>query len=282
LVGRRSEREGEGCFVVEGVHLLEEVLSAGADIEAVYVDAAWSGARARQGRGPGMVQPSHRDGRLDELLGRCWGTGARVFELEPGVLARVAGTVAPQPVVAVVKIPVCTLADLEERALTLVVVCVDVRDPGNAGTVVRSALAAGAGAVVCCGGTVDLWNPKAVRSSAGAVLHVPVVPAGPPAEVLDRMATWGLRRWGAVKEGGEDYALAELARPCALVLGNEASGLPLGELGDHLDGLVSIPMADRAESLNVGMAAAVLCFEAARQRRHGLGPAAVRGAGAQA
>jgi tRNA G18 (ribose-2'-O)-methylase SpoU len=95
------------------------------------------------------------------------------------------------------------------------------------------------------------------------------VAAGPPAATLDEISGWGLRRWGAVAEGGEDYAVADLTLPCALVLGNEAAGLPVAELHSHLDGLISIPMAGSAESLNVGMAAAVLCFEAARQRRQG-------------
>ncbi len=186
------------------------------------------------------------------------------------MLARVAGTVTPQPVIAVVGMPVFTMADVRAAHPRLVVVCVDVRDPGNAGTVVRSAWAAGVDALVCCEGTVDVWNPKAVRSSAGAVLHVPVVAAGPPAEVLSELGGWGLARLGTAVEGGADYATCDLTRPTALVLGNEAAGLELAELRPYLDGVVSIPMAAGAESLNVGMVAAVLCFEAARQRRHGI------------
>jgi TrmH family RNA methyltransferase len=160
------------------------------------------------------------------------------------------------------------MADVAGLRPRLVVVCVDVRDPGNAGTVARSAWASGADAVVCCEGSVDLWNPKAVRSSAGAVLHVPIVAAGPAAEALADIGAWGLVRWGTASAGGDDYAVANLTRPCALVLGNEAGGLRLDELEGKLDGLLSIPMARGAESLNVGMAAAVLCFEAVRQRRH--------------
>ena len=130
----------------------------------------------------------------------------------------------------------------------------------------RSAEAAGAGGVVCCEGSVDVFNPKTVRASAGAIFHVPVVCGGDPAEVLDRLGQWGLRRLGTTPHGGVDYTVADLSGPVALVLGNEAHGLPPG-LSDNLDGLVTIPMAGRAESLNVGMATAVLCFEAGRQRR---------------
>ena len=264
LVGRRTARADEGRFVIEGPNLLEEALKAHAPIEAVYLDAGWSS-------GPDDGGHSRR-GRLSGLVAQCYEEGARVFELEAGVLARVAGTVTPQPVIAVVSIPACTMADVRAAHPRLVVVCVDLRDPGNAGTVVRSAWAAGADALVCCEGTVDVWNPKAVRSSAGAVLHVPVVPAGPAAGVLSELAGWGLTRLGTAAEGGTDYATTDLTRPTALVLGNEAAGLSLAELRPYLDGVVSIPMAAGAESLNVGMVAAVLCFEAARQRRHGRSP----------
>ena len=280
LVGRRSARADEGRCVIEGANLLDEALKAHAPIEAVYLDAGWSSARGAAAEpGPDGYRTARlawpepepasplRQARLSGLVAQCYEQGARVFELEAGVLARVAGTVTPQPVIAVVGMPVCTMADVGAAHPRLLVVCIDVRDPGNAGTVVRSAWAAGADAVVCCEGTVDVWNPKAVRSSAGAVLHVPVVSAGPATEVLTEMGEWGLARLGTAATGGADYAHTDLTRPTALVLGNEAAGLALAELSSYLDGVVSVPMAAGAESLNVGMEAAVLCFEAARQRR---------------
>lgn len=285
LMGRRNARKEEGRFVIEGVNLLEEALAAGTPIEAVFVDSQWdASAGPRVGPGTGMTsgeQPPRAQAapspeppagastgaRLRSALERCFRAGARVFELEAGVIEKVAGTVTPQPVMAVVQMPDLTLAGLGEKRPKLLVVCVNVRDPGNAGTVVRSAWAAGADAVVCCEGTVDPWNPKSVRSSAGAVLNLPVVTAGPASKVLDEIKTWGLWRWGAVPGAGVCYYDADLAQPCAMVFGNEAGGLPIEELAGHLDGLLSIPMSSGAESLNVGMAAAVVCFEAARQRR---------------
>ena len=231
--------------MVEGVKVLSEALAAGVRIEAVYA-------------APGA--PS-------DLLQRAAAAGARVLDLAPGVLERVAGTVTPQPVLAVVP-----YLDVELEALRgadLVVVCVDVRDPGNLGTVLRSAEAAGAGGVICCNGSVDVYNPKTVRASAGSLFHVPVVAGGDPGDVLERIGTWGLCRLGAVARRGCDYSDVDLTRPTALVLGNEAAGLPRALVpGGLLDDEVTIPMTGRAESLNVGMAAAVLCFEAARQRRH--------------
>ena len=234
-------------FVVEGAKVLAEALAAGT-VESVYLDPA--------GAGPAEL----------ELARRCLDAGGRVFELEKGVLERVTDTVTPQPVLGVAVDPTVALTALEGTGPTLVVVCAEVRDPGNAGTLLRSAAAAGADAVVACDGSVDVLNPKTVRASAGAVFRVPVVNGGAAPEVLATLATWGLRRLGAVARGGVDHVEADLRAPTALVLGNEATGLPV-ETGGYLDGRVTIPMATGAESLNVGIAAAVLCFEAARQRR---------------
>jgi TrmH family RNA methyltransferase len=239
----------EGCFVVEGAKVLGVALDAGATVESVYV-------------APEMV---HGDA-VAALVERCVDAGARVFDLEEGVLPRVAGTVSPQAVLAVVPTTDITLEDLGALAPDLLVVCVDVRDPGNAGAVLRAAEAAGAGGVVSCGTSVDLFNPKTVRASAGAIFHVPVVAGGPPEEVLEVVGRWGLRRLATVVRAGEDYTTVDLAAPVSIVVGNEAEGLAPG-LEGCLDARVTIPMAGRTESLNVAMATAVICFEAARQRR---------------
>ena len=228
--------------MVEGAKVLSEALDAGSPVEAVFA-------------APEAPAP---------LLERAHGAGARVHHLAPGVMERVAGTVTPQPVIAIVGF---VDVDLEALARSrLLVVCVDVRDPGNAGTVLRSAEAAGADGIVCCDGSVDVYNPKTVRASAGSLFHVPFVVGGGASQVLERIGGWGVGRLGAVARRGLDYATVDLTQPVAFVLGNEAAGLPEAVSG-LVDEEVCIPMAGRSESLNVGMAAAVLCFEAARQRR---------------
>ena len=190
-------------------------------------------------------------------------TGARVFDLAPGVLERVADTVTPQPVLAVVGMPEATLDEL--AGMTFVVVCVEVRDPGNAGAVIRVAHAAGAGAVVCSEGTVDPFNPKTVRASAGSVLHIPVVMAGDAGEVLDALRRARSAPPGRGVEGGHPV---HRRRPDLSVgLGPRQRGeRPARRLEERLDARVTIPMGGGAESLNVSTAAAVLCFEAARRR----------------
>jgi TrmH family RNA methyltransferase len=144
---------------------------------------------------------------------------------------------------------------------------VDVNDPGNLGTIIRSAEAAGADGVVVCGNSVDVQNPKVVRSSAGAIFGVPVMEADDPMEALTALRAQDRRCLATVPSGGTSYDEVDLATSCALVVGNEARGL--GPL--PVDGQVSIPMMSASESLNVAMAATVLLFEAARQRRHPAG-----------
>lgn len=243
-MARSSARQAERAFVVEGETLLAEALDAGVPLEAVFVDA-----------GAGGELP---------VVARAGACGVRVHELAPGILERVAGTVTPQPVLAIA--PTLDVALDDVAGASLVVVCVEVRDPGNAGSVLRSAEASGAGGVVFCRGSVDVFNPKTVRSSAGSLFHVPVVSGGDPVEVLQRMGDWGLRRYAAVVRGGRAYDDVDLTGPVAVVVGNEANGLP-PDLEAYVDVAATIPMAGRAESLNVGVAAALMCFETLRQRR---------------
>ena len=232
--------------MVEGVKLVEAAFDAGAEVEGVYVAPDAGGRDA-----------------LSAVEDRSRARGVRVHHLAPGVIERVADTVTPQPVLAVVRTPVPTLGRLD--GATFVVVCVDVRDPGNAGAVIRLADAAGADAVVCCEGTVDPFNPKTVRASAGSVLHLPVVSGVSAGEALEVLGDLGMRRLAAEAHGATPYTEVDLVAPLALVLGNEAAGLPDG-VGGRIDGGLTIPMGGRAESLNVAMAAAVLCFEVRRRR----------------
>lgn len=228
--------------MAEGVKVVSEALDAGVAVESAFV----------------------APGAPDELVERLLDARARVHTLEAGVMERIADTVTPQPVAAVVPyVDVSVEAVWEAR---LVVVCVDLRDPGNAGTVLRTAEASGADGVLFCQGSVDVYNPKTVRASAGSLFHVPVVTGSDPADLMDQLGAWGIRRLGSVAHDGDDYAAIDLRPPVAFVLGNEASGLDDKVLA-ACDGRVTIPMHGHSDSLNVGMAAAVLCFEAARQRR---------------
>jgi TrmH family RNA methyltransferase len=232
---------------VEGPELLSVALDAGAPIESIYV--------APEGRASRSVA-----GMVD----RAFEAGVRVFDLAPGVIERISDTVTPQPVLGVVGFRPAELPDL--RDASMVMVLVDVRDPGNAGTMIRTADAAGVDGIVHCDGTVDPTNPKTVRSSAGSIFHVPVVSGGDARHVMASLGGWGFVTVGTAVSQGSDYADFDWRQRVALVFGNEAAGLD-GTLDDLLDERVTIPMVGRAESLNVAVSASVLCFEALRHRR---------------
>ena len=144
--------------------------------------------------------------------------------------------------------------------------CVDVRDPGNLGAVLRIAGATGVAGGDLLRRDVDPFNPKVVRGSAGAVFSVPLVTASQPPKARDSLGESGFHCWATIAQGGTDYAVADLGGPSALVLGNEGAGLP-DEVVSRLDGSLTIPDAGGTESLNVAMTAAVLCFETVRRRR---------------
>jgi RNA methyltransferase, TrmH family len=195
--------------------------------------------------------------------------GVRVTLVEERALELLSDSVAPAGVVALCRFVDVPLAEALSGA-RLVAICADVRDPGNAGTVVRCADAAGADAVVLAGRSVDLYNPKTVRASVGSVFHLPVA-VEPSAEAAVRAARDAglavLAADGAGEVGLYDAALAEgLAGPTAWLFGNEALGLPpeLAELADHR---VAIPIHGRAESLNLSTAAALCLYESARHHR---------------
>jgi RNA methyltransferase, TrmH family len=175
-----------------------------------------------------------------------------VHELAPNVLERVASTDSPQPVLGVVAMRAAAIpADA-----TFVVVADRLTDPGNAGTIIRSAEAAGAAAVVLTPGSVDPYNPKVVRASAGSLFRVPVVEA----ELADLAS---FRRLGTSSHRGDLYTDPVYHGRIAVVVGNESHGL---DDDAPVDQWITIPHAGRAESLNVAMAATVIAFEVARQR----------------
>jgi TrmH family RNA methyltransferase len=245
LIRRRSSRHDEGRFVVEGPVLVAEAVAAGWECEAQFVAEEADGVVE-----PGVV-----------------GAGP-VIELAEGVLDRVASTETPQNPIAIVEIPDHGPVERLLAASSFVVVLDRVADPGNLGTVLRSAEASGADLVVLTPGSVDPYNPKAVRASAGALFHVPVVEA-----TLDDVSASGLVTIGTSSHDVpgrtvEAYTDADLTGRLALVMGNEAAGLP-DEWSDTVGPVrrwVTIPHVGRSESLNVAMATTVLVFEAARQR----------------
>ncbi len=237
--------------MVEGATLVALALDAGARVEVFLRDGETECDEAER-----------------TLAARAAASGARLVELAPGAMSRVTDTVSPQPVAAVVAKPTWALAELLADAVGRgrpLLVLADVNDPGNAGTLMRSAEAAGCAGIVCCGG-VDPFGPKTVRASAGAVFLVPVVEHPQVRLALAALGDARIHRVGLAAQGGVALDAADLRGPVAFVLGSESHGLPDG-LDRALDEVVTIPMVGRSESLNVAMAGTLAVFEAARQRR---------------
>jgi TrmH family RNA methyltransferase len=244
LSRRRSARTGEGTYVIDGPTLLADALDAGVEVVEVVAEPGCDG----------------------DLLSRAEAAGATVRRAAPGTLARAVDTVTPHDVAAVARLAATTPRDAAASAGALALVLVGVGDPGNAGTLLRSAEAAGAGAAIFSDGSVDPFGPKCVRSSAGSVLRLAVVRDGDAGAALDACRAAGLRTIATTAHAGAPYDEVDLHGPTALVLGSEAHGLPAG-VEAAVDMTVTIPMEGRAESLNVAMAGTVLCFESLRQRR---------------
>jgi RNA methyltransferase, TrmH family len=251
LARDRHARHTEHAFLLEGPRLLDAALERGAPLEAVYL-----GYGARPAFGP--------------LVERVVAAGIPVRDLREGVLEKVGMTRTPQPVLAVARM-LTNAAELPAHGEILV--AVDVADPGNLGTIIRSAEAAGAAAVVVTGASVDPYNPKTVRSSAGAILGLPLVEQPDPAAALDELHAGGRHTVGTAATGGRDSDTLDVTTPIALVVGNEAHGLT-PDVQSRLDEIVTIPMHGAADSLNVAMAATVLLFALDRRRtRTATGPA---------
>jgi TrmH family RNA methyltransferase len=241
---RRKSREAEGLFVAEGVRVVEELVRSPIDLRFA------------------LVSPSLEDnprGRqlLAELEART--TVSRVSDAE---LKRHAGTDAPQGVLAVAVQPIENAGGIKPGDHTLLLVADGVQDPGNLGTLIRIADAFAASAVIALSGTVDPWNPKVVRSSAGSSFHLPIVNA-----TVEELSDW-MERYHvtgfAAEAGGESPGSARGITRVALFVGNEGAGLR-EQTRTLATRTIGIPMPGRAESLNVAVAAGILLYELSRR-----------------
>ncbi len=239
LQSERKAREQERSFVIEGVRLVEEAVRAKALVRlALHTDDLDARGRAAL----------HRLARL----------GAQVEAVSPRVMAAASDTQTPQGLLAVVPFPNVAISHL-----TFVIVLDRLSDPGNLGTILRTADAAGVDAVCLAPGTVDAHNPKVVRAAMGAHFHLPITERtwDELAELLTQVEVWL-----AEAREGEPYDRVDWRAPFALIIGSEAEG-PSDAARRFTPKRVHIPMPGRAESLNAAVAAGVLLFEAARQRR---------------
>ena len=257
-LNKRAFRQRERAFLAEGPQAVAEAFHCGARITDLFVTVP---ARTR-----------HHD-----LVAAIAAAGIPVHVVSGEVMDDLAQTVTPQGLLAVCGFVDVPLADVAQRAMTapgaepaLIALLANVRDPGNAGTVLRTADAAGAHAVVFADASVDPYNGKCVRASAGSLFHLPVVAGARLEDVVVTLREAGLRVVAADGRAGRSLddpgVQARLAGPTAWMFGNEAWGLP-PELVALADEPVAVPIYGRAESLNLAAAAAVCLYASARVQR---------------
>ncbi|MCU6711980.1 RNA methyltransferase [Paenibacillus sp. J5C_2022] len=240
----KKHRDRQKRFLVEGIHLIVEAAKYGAAVETVVYD---------EERGV----PAELAEVQDHLNGTEWMSASRA------VMAKCTGTDSPPPVFAVVVKPGWS-GETIYRSNGLVVVLDNVRDPGNVGTIIRSADAVGADAVILGKGCADLYNPKTVRSTMGSLFHLPVV-EGDLLQLMPEARARGLRLVGTSPQASHNCYQYDWKQGIWLVMGNEADGVSEA-VEALLDDRLIIPMKGKAESLNVAMASTVLLYEALRQR----------------
>jgi len=237
LLEKKKARERENKFVVEGEHLVYE---AAEHIDYIVHSAVLS------------------------VVSWAKKKGIPIYKVSKKVFEFITSVETPQGVLAVVKKPEYSLKDILARTNPLIILCAGIQDPGNLGTIIRSADAVSASGVLLSAGTAGLYNQKVIRSTMGSLFHVPVVEAGGVEEIIKELKSRGIKLVAADAKG-KNYWQSELTGPVAIVIGNEGAGLP-DEILRLCDETVNIPMPGKAESLNAAMAATLILYEALRQR----------------
>jgi RNA methyltransferase, TrmH family len=266
---RGSGPSGDEPIAVEGPKLIEDALRYGIEAEAVLVSE--SGERD--------VEPILRAASESESgIAR-----SRVLRTTDKIFEAISGTESPQGVAALFRQPIWDFEQILGRGSSsgddsaggaspaLVLVMAGVQDPGNVGTIVRSAEAFGASGVIAARGTADPWSPKAVRASAGSALRLPLLRGMSIAVVLAQLRMSRIKIVAACLSASKgevagEHGHADLREPVAIFIGSEGSGLA-SEIEGAADARISIPMSESVESLNAGIAASIILYEAARQRK---------------
>ena len=230
---------------IEGPNLLEEALRAGLHVPCVFV------AQGSESLLDVLPLPAETE----------------VLLVPRDLLDSALSTETPQPVAALVELPEWTWADIlatRPKAAPLLIILASLQDPGNLGTILRSAEAFGATGVLSLPGTVSAWNPKAGRASAGSVFRLPLLSVTAD-DSFAHLHQAGVKIWTTAVHGAEPAGRIDLSQPVAIVIGNEGNGVP-DELAAQADGALTIPCPGPVESLNAAIAASILLYEASRQR----------------
>lgn len=243
---KKKAREEEGVFLVEGIRMFREIPTG--RLREIYVS---EGCMKREGK------------RIREVADQA---GIRPELVSDAVFEHLSDTRTPQGILSVVARSAYTMEDIAGGACPHVLVLDRLQDPGNVGTILRTAEGAGVTGILLDSECADIYNPKTIRSTMGSVFRMPFCYMQDLQEGISELKQRGLHTYAAHLDGKHFYDEEDYRRPCAFLIGNEGNGLR-GEIAGLADTYIKIPMAGRVESLNAAIASAVLMFEVSRQRR---------------
>lgn len=244
---RRVASGDDRLALLDGWHLLDDAVRARLPIENIVVV-------------PGMTTPA-----AERVLARARDAGVAIFNVSSNVLDALSPVRTPTGVAALVYRRQATLSQLLAPSPALVVVAVDMQDPGNVGALIRSAEAGGATGVAFAGDSADAWSWKALRAAMGSTFRMPVLAAADATALIDELQGTRVKVLASVPQGGTPMQGTDMRKAAAIVIGGEGAGLAPA-LVAGVDARVSIPMKAPVESLNAAVAAALLVYEARRQR----------------
>lgn len=243
LIKKSKDRKAQGLFVVEGKRMFEETPAD--RISKVYAAESFARNNPEVFKKPGL--------------------GA-VELVTDEVFAHMSDTKTPQGVLALVKMKEYSAEEMLDKEAPLLLLLENLQDPGNLGTLLRTAEGAGADGILLSSGTVDIYNPKVIRSTMGAMYRVKYAYVDSLAQTMELLHARGITTFAAHLEGAVDYAKPDYRRGTAFLIGNEGNGLT-PEITALAAQRIIIPMKGRLESLNAAVSGAILMYEAARQRR---------------
>lgn len=274
LVKKSKERRKQGLFVVEGPKMVGEVPAGW--LRAVYYsesfgknpDTAELFDKLRTLKATKLQQRTAEETEDKEHFIAETGSSFKLEEVSDSVYKSISDTMTPQGIMAVVRMPSYELSQLSNGNRTMLLVLDSVQDPGNLGTMFRTGEGAGVTGVIMNRTTVDLFNPKTIRSTMGSIYRVPFYVAEDLAEILELLRDKGVKLYAAHLKGTHSYDEFDYRGACGFLIGNEGNGLS-DEIAALADTFVRIPMEGQVESLNAAVSAALLMYEANRQRRKG-------------
>ena len=241
-------RGKEEKFLIEGLRLCQEAFSSGWDVQLVFFSSEFGGSAA----GEKLIQQFSKK-------------GTEIFRTKKKEIEKLTDTETPQGIMAVVKKKKFTLSRDFLKESSLLLGLDSIRDPGNLGTMIRTADAAGADGVLLSKGCVELYNPKVIRSTMGSIFHLPVVEGLDLKEVLPEMKVSGFKIFSSEVHQGKDYSRISYPEKICLLMGGESSGISK-EVSNLADERIKIPLFGKAESLNASVAAGILLYEMVRNK----------------